>query len=60
MALDEPTENDEVQREDGFVIVIDKQLLTQLGGVEIDFRTNKWMGSGFLIRGLQKASGSCC
>jgi Fe-S cluster assembly iron-binding protein IscA len=59
LALDEPNDGDEVQTEDTFKVIIDKDLLGQLGGVNIDYRENRWMGSGFFIRPTHTAPGSC-
>ena len=60
MALDEPKASDEVVHSNGFEVVMEKHLLDQLGGVTIDYRTNRWMGSGFHISPTYRFSGSCC
>jgi len=63
MALDEPTDSDERQQEDGFELVIDKDLLSQLGGaVEIDFYESPYfIGKGFRIRPTQaQPATGCC
>jgi Fe-S cluster assembly iron-binding protein IscA len=60
MALDEPNDNDEVFEGDSFTVLLDKGLAEQIGGVKIDFRENRWMGSGFLITPANPHGGSCC
>ena len=60
LALDEQKEDDAVQQENGFHIVIEKKLLDRLGGVAIDFRKNRWMGSGFSVTPLHNEGMSCC
>lgn len=60
MALDEPSSNDEVHKEQGFDVVIEKNLLNQLGGVRIDFEKSKWRGAGFRITPTYGSGGSCC
>ena len=57
MALDEPKETDEKLSSNGFDVVIEKSLLGQLGGVTIDYQTNRWMGSGFQVSPTYKFSG---
>lgn len=59
MALDEPSDNDEVFPQENYKLIIEKSLLDELGGVSIEFRDNKWMGSGFMIRPKRNHSGSC-
>jgi Fe-S cluster assembly iron-binding protein IscA len=59
MALDEPTDNDEIHEEEAFSIIVDKVLLTEFGGVNIDFRTDKYRGTGFFIEPADKSCGSC-
>ncbi|MCP4680037.1 MAG: hypothetical protein GY854_32010 [Deltaproteobacteria bacterium] len=59
MALDEPTDNDEVLADELFDVVVDKDLLAQLGGVAIDFQSNRWMGSGFSIKPAKPGGGAC-
>jgi len=58
MALDEPSDADEVFKENGFDVVIEKQLLEQVKGVKIDYETSKWRGEGFRILPTYQ-SGSC-
>ena len=60
LALDEQKEDDEVLNEKDFSLVIEKKLLRQIGGVAIDFRKNRWMGSGFVVSPLHGGGGSCC
>ncbi len=59
MALDEPTDNDEVHQDESFTVVVDKDLLTECGGVNIDFKTDKFRGTGFFIEAVNKPDGSC-
>ncbi len=59
MALDEPADNDEIHKEESFSVVIDKKLLTECGGVNIDFRNDKFGGTGFFIEPTNKPDGSC-
>ena len=60
MALDEPNDADEVHQEQGFSVVIEKDLLDKLGGVSIDFEQSRWFGSGFRVTATRNASGACC
>ena len=60
LALDELNDGDEVHKEEGFVVVIEKELLERLGGVKIDFQSSRWMGSGFFITPTYRAAGACC
>ena len=61
LALDEPSDRDAVQSEDGFDLIMEKALLNQLGGVSIDFVTYQWLGSkGFSVTPKQQGGGSCC
>ncbi|MBI5018515.1 MAG: hypothetical protein HZB55_23900 [Deltaproteobacteria bacterium] len=49
MALDEPTEQDEVKVEAGFRVIIDKALLEQSGTVSVDYLTGPFR-KGFNIK----------
>ncbi len=60
MALDEPSDNDEIHSENDFKVIIDKDLLGHLGGVDIDYRESRWMGSGFSIRPVSVAPAGAC
>ena len=61
LALDEPSERDAVQSEDGFDLIMERSLLNQLGGVSIDFVTYQWLGGkGFSVIHKQPGGGSCC
>ena len=60
LALDESQEGDEVQNEEGFDIVIEKALLTQFGGVSIDFRKSRFGSGGFFVQPAHSTGGSCC
>ena len=59
MALDEPKENDEIHEDEAFNVVVDKQLLAECGGVNIDFRSDKFRGTGFFVEAINKPDGSC-
>lgn len=48
-----------VQQEGSFDLLIDKKLLDQVGGIHIDFSTNRFMGAGFTIRPTRATPGSC-
>jgi Fe-S cluster assembly iron-binding protein IscA len=60
MALDEPTDNDEIYENEKFNVIIDKALLTQLGGVTIDFKKSSWMGGGFSVEAANGEPASSC
>ena len=60
MALDEPSDNDEVFDVNGFKVIIEKQLLEKVGGAKIDFETSRWKGAGFRIFATYQAASSCC
>lgn len=49
-----------VQKEGDFDLLIDKALLEQVGGVKIDFSTNRFMGSGFSIYPTRATPGGGC
>lgn len=59
MALDEPSDNDSVQNENGFDVIIDKNLLNKAGGISIDFSENGWLGPQFHINPSRTISGRC-
>ena len=57
MALDEPKSNDEIHKVEGFMFVIDKDVVRLIGDVTID--VSKWGIE--LYSGLDKrTSKSCC
>lgn len=60
MALDEPSDSDEVFEKDGFNVVIEKGLLDQIKGVKIEYETNKWRGAGFRISPTFQVSSCSC
>ena len=60
MALDEPSDEDEVFNRDGFDVIIEKQLLGRVQGVKIEYESSKWMGSGFRISPTYNAGGCAC
>ena len=60
MALDEPSEADEVFKESGFSVVIEKQLLERIKGVKIEYETSKWRGEGFKIFPTYESASCSC
>jgi hypothetical protein len=56
LALDEPGENDETYKQDGFTFIVGKDLMKRMEKITIDSNDN-----GFLINSptLGKASCSC-
>jgi len=59
MALDEPTENDEVFTEAEFTFIIEKSLLEQAKAVNIDYVSNA-RGQGFVITSGMASDCSGC
>jgi Fe-S cluster assembly iron-binding protein IscA len=49
LVQDEPTDSDEVFKEDDFDVIIDKRLLERLGGVRIHSRENRYVGRELLV-----------
>jgi Fe-S cluster assembly iron-binding protein IscA len=60
MALDEPNDRDQIQSEDGFSFAIEKELLSMVGGVKVDFQQNRFFGGGFTINPQRAAAGCAC
>jgi Fe-S cluster assembly iron-binding protein IscA len=61
LALDEPTDNDEIHKADGITVAIDRGLLAEIGGVEVDYESNRWFGGGFSLRPKNgNLGGACC
>jgi Fe-S cluster assembly iron-binding protein IscA len=60
LALDEPSEQDEVFKEAGFNLIMDKELIKRFGGVKIDFQSSRWFGSRFFITPKNEADSACC
>lgn len=58
MALDEPSDNDEVIKDNGVTYLIDKNLLEQAKPINVDFVTGA-MGSGFSISSNLPKGDSC-
>ena len=56
MALDEPTEQDDVKNEAGFRVIINKALLAQSGTVSVDFLTGPFR-KGFNIKASAQQQG---
>ncbi len=58
MALDEPSENDEIIKDNGVTYLIDKNLLAQAQPISVDF-VNSERGSGFSITSNLPKGDSC-
>lgn len=58
MALDEPTENDEIFNDNGLTFLVDKALWEQAKPITVDFITSP-MGSGFRLSSNIAANGGC-
>ena len=56
MALDEPSDKDQIQVEAGFRMIIEKNLLRQSGGVTVDY-LNGPMRKGFNVKATSQ--GGC-
>jgi Fe-S cluster assembly iron-binding protein IscA len=48
LALDEPTQEDEVADFEGFSVIAEKALLAQVGGLSVDYVSTGWR-QGFSI-----------
>ena len=65
MALDEPSDDDEIFEQETFKVIVDKKLYDQLGGVRIDYGAD-WQGVGFTVKPINGSgesscgSGGCC
>ncbi len=53
LVLDEPTDNDVVFNENGVRIVVEKSIISQVGGVRIHARPNPYVGTEFLVTPLR-------
>lgn len=49
-----------MQNEDGFAFAIDKQLLSEIGSVKVDFEENRWFGGGFALHPQRPLAPTCC
>ena len=59
MALDEPKDDDEIVKNNGFTFLINKELYAQAKPISVDFIDSGW-GQGFSISSnLQLGGGSC-
>jgi Fe-S cluster assembly iron-binding protein IscA len=58
MALDEPTDNDEVIELDDFKVVAEKSLVSEMGGIEVRYRDVGY-GGGFVISAKSDYTGGC-
>jgi|GEM_PF-423817 len=58
MALDEPNDNDLTYANEGYTLVIERQLIDAFGGVSIDYVTSS-RGVGFDLRVTGGDAGGC-
>jgi len=58
MALDEPTDNDQVYETGGFTFLVEKQLLEEAKPIKVDFISTP-EGQGFVISSGMKKSSDC-
>jgi iron-sulfur cluster assembly protein len=59
MALDEPKDDDEIVKDNGFTYLINKELFEQAKPINVDF-VDSGMGQGFSISSkLQMGDGGC-
>ncbi len=61
MALDEPTEQDEIKTEDGFRLIVSKALLDEFKGIHVDYLTGP-LRRGFQVKAATQTGceSSCC
>jgi Fe-S cluster assembly iron-binding protein IscA len=59
LALDEPKETDDIFQKEGFEVIVEKDLLKKIQGVNIDLQKD-WKGSQFLVNPIYQVAGSCC
>lgn len=60
MVLDEPKEEDEVFKVNGFTMVIDRELLGKVKSVSVDYVVYQGMGSGFKLTSEVPVAGGGC
>jgi Fe-S cluster assembly iron-binding protein IscA len=58
MALDEPTDKDEIIEGEGFRLVVERELLAQVGDLHVDYIERGW-SSGFSIRTASQSPDGC-
>ena len=58
MALDEPQKDDEVLDAGGFRLLVDKKLLEQAGGIEVDYLTGPFR-KGLQVTAKNQAAFGC-
>lgn len=58
MALDEPKDDDEVLKDNGFTYLINKELFEQAKPFTVDFVDSGW-GQGFSISSNLQQGGAC-
>jgi Fe-S cluster assembly iron-binding protein IscA len=49
LVLDEPADNDVVFNENGVKIVVEKAIISKVGGVRIHARPNRYVGTEFRV-----------
>ncbi len=59
LALDEPKDSDRLFHEIGFDVVIDEKILARTGGVSIQARPNRWIGTELIVTPNRVVSGIC-
>jgi len=60
MVLDEPKEQDEVFKINGFTMVIDRELLGKVKSVNVDYVVHSGMGAGFKLTAEVPVGGGGC
>lgn len=60
MALDEPNANDKVFDQDGITFVVEEKLLTQSGGIKVDFIDNGYRSGFAVTSNIPLSSKSSC
>ena len=58
MALDEPKDSDEIVEQEGLKVVADKNLVAEMGGIDVSFRSAA-LGGSFIVRRKKESTGSC-
>ena len=58
MALDEPTEQDEVLEEGGVRLIVDPKLTAEMGRIKLDYATG-FLRRGFQITSARNAENTC-
>lgn len=58
MALDEPRDNDKVQQEEGFRLVVEEELLKSSGGLTMEY-SDGFFRKGFQIKSKKAGAFGC-